>query len=125
MLSAWFRVKYPHVVCGALAASAPVRQYQGVVDPLKYNQIITNDFAKSNPVSVTQIRSSWNIISNFSSSNPLQLADTLGLCSVSNVNDIYAFIYAFISNAYSYMAMADYPYPTTFLGPMPGYPIYQ
>jgi lysosomal Pro-X carboxypeptidase len=32
MLAAWFRMKYPHVIQGALAASAPIRYFRGFKD---------------------------------------------------------------------------------------------
>ena len=46
MLSAWMRMKYPSKVYGALAASAPVRWFVGVIDPTDYNtkstEVISN-----------------------------------------------------------------------------------
>jgi lysosomal Pro-X carboxypeptidase len=44
MLAAWFRMKYPHLVDGALAASAPLNHFNGTVAPELFNEIISNDF---------------------------------------------------------------------------------
>lgn len=30
MLAAWFRMKYPHIIQGSLAASAPIRMFKGM-----------------------------------------------------------------------------------------------
>ena len=49
MLSAWLRMKYPHVFQGALAASAPILFFEGSVDPNAYDDIATQDFAKADP----------------------------------------------------------------------------
>jgi lysosomal Pro-X carboxypeptidase len=47
MLSYWFRLKYPGIVTGALAASAPVLQYEGITPPEVFNRIATADFTKA------------------------------------------------------------------------------
>ena len=125
MLSAWFRVKYPQLIAGSIAASAPVQAYQGFVDPNTFSQIITKDFENANSVSVLQIRASWGIISNLwndgGESGKDTVREALHLCSDAKYGVLD--IYNWISTAYSYMAMADYPYPATFLGPMPAYPV--
>ena len=33
MMAAWMRMKYPHKIWGALAASAPVRWFRDLTDP--------------------------------------------------------------------------------------------
>ena len=82
MLSAWFRVKYPHVVSGAISSSAPVLMYQGLVDPNAFNRIVTRDFEKSNSVAAIQIRKSWDIMANLMDSREKRslLSKTLRLC---------------------------------------------
>lgn len=42
MLAAWFRMKYPYLVNGALASSAPVMQFPGVVPCDIFNRILTS-----------------------------------------------------------------------------------
>lgn len=46
MLSAWFRVKYPHIVVAALAASAPILQFHNVRSDYVFYQIVTQDYAQ-------------------------------------------------------------------------------
>ena len=44
MLSAWFRMKYPHIVAGAHAASAPILFFPGGVSPYAFNELVTRNF---------------------------------------------------------------------------------
>jgi hypothetical protein len=41
---------------------------------------------------------------------------------ISSANDVDS-LYNHLMNGFSYMAMTDYPYPTSFLQPMPGNPV--
>ncbi|KAL0395853.1 UNVERIFIED_CONTAM: Lysosomal Pro-X carboxypeptidase [Sesamum calycinum] len=44
MLAAWMRLKYPHIAIGALASSAPVLQFEDIVPPETFYDIVSNDF---------------------------------------------------------------------------------
>lgn len=44
MLAAWFRMKYPHIVQVAYAASAPIMSFPGTVSPYAYNVAVSNVF---------------------------------------------------------------------------------
>ena len=47
MLAAWIRTKYPHIVQGAIAASAPVAQFTSPCDA--FGRIVTSDFSAASP----------------------------------------------------------------------------
>jgi lysosomal Pro-X carboxypeptidase len=63
MLSAWIRQKFPNIVDGAIAASAPVLQFTGVTGPEVFNTVLTNDFSQAGPDCVPAIRASWGVMS--------------------------------------------------------------
>ncbi|MFS8005837.1 putative lysosomal Pro-Xaa carboxypeptidase [Helianthus anomalus] len=50
MLASWFRLKYPHMAYGALAASAPILYFKGLTPENGYDHVVSNDFnvSKSN-----------------------------------------------------------------------------
>lgn len=52
-----------------------------------------------------------------------ELSTTFALCKpLTSMND-YHHLLGWIRNAFTYLAMMDYPYPTSFMGNLPGYPV--
>jgi lysosomal Pro-X carboxypeptidase len=60
-----------------------------------------------------------------SAMNLSDLSNAFGLCpgQLVNASQVQAQVFPWIINALVYMAMVDYPMPTSFLGPMPSYPV--
>ncbi|XP_071449372.1 lysosomal Pro-X carboxypeptidase [Hetaerina americana] len=125
MLAAWFRMKYPYIVDGAIAASAPVLQFTGMVPCEAFARIITSDFKAVSHVCSDRIRASWGAIDRVSANaDGLKwLSSNWSLCSPlqnsQNVSALKDWIAGMITN----VAMLDYPYPTNFILPLPGNPV--
>ena len=64
MLAAWLRVKYPHVVVGALASSAPILQFNNVTPCNTFADIVTRTFHNSGTNCKANIKASWGAIRN-------------------------------------------------------------
>lgn len=62
MLASWFRIKYPHLAQGAIAASAPILQFLDYYDCSLFNKIVTNDYAGYSPECASVIRKTWPAI---------------------------------------------------------------
>ncbi|XP_013868231.1 lysosomal Pro-X carboxypeptidase [Austrofundulus limnaeus] len=125
MLSAWIRMKYPNVVIGALASSAPIWQFPGMVPCGDFYKIVTQDFAKSGYNCDANIRRSWKAINNVSSTaSGLQwLSEEFSLCSpLKNKSDVIGFK-SWLQETWVNLAMVDYPYEASFLQPLPPWPI--
>ena len=123
MLSAWMRMKYPNIVAGAISASAPVAMFTGEVDSLAFNALVTQDYTNHSASCSTSLRSAFKQILQLAptASGRQTLAEKLHLCSP--VEDtVGTTIAAYAENALTYMAMVGYPYPTSFLVPLPGHP---
>ncbi|XP_008288574.1 lysosomal Pro-X carboxypeptidase [Stegastes partitus] len=125
MLAAWFRMKYPNVVVGALAASAPIWQFPGMVPCGDFYKIVTQDFARSGYNCDANIRKSWKAINNVSSTaSGLQwLSEEFSLCApLKNAIDAIGFK-SWLQETWVNLAMVDYPYEANFLQPLPRWPI--
>ncbi|KZV29914.1 lysosomal Pro-X carboxypeptidase [Dorcoceras hygrometricum] len=122
MLAAWMRLKYPHIAIGALASSAPVLQFEDIVPPETFYDIVSNDFRRESVSCFNTIKTSWDVIELEGQRNNglSHLTETFRLCQ--KLDSAYD-LSDWLSSAYSYLAMADYPYPADFLMPMPGNPI--
>ncbi|KAJ1349024.1 hypothetical protein KIN20_004466 [Parelaphostrongylus tenuis] len=127
MLSAWLRVKYPHLVNGAWASSAPLIYFRGgKVDQGAFDAVTTNTYLEAG-CNRHIVEKSWNAIINLSSTadgqdflnNQFRIDPRSAIKSTKggwNLN-------GYIREAIEYMAMVDYPYNTSFLEPLPGWPV--
>ncbi|CAF1706790.1 hypothetical protein Bca4012_005339 [Brassica carinata] len=122
MLAAWMRLKYPHIAIGALASSAPILQFEDIVPPQTFYDIVSNDFKRESSTCFNTIKNSWDaIIAEGQKENGLQqLSKTFHFCRALNSTDDLS---DWLDSAYSYLAMVDYPYPADFMMPLPGHPI--
>ena len=58
MLTAWFRIKYPHIIDGGIAASAPILMASGEEPKIGYWQQVTKD-AERIPGCVDKVRKAF------------------------------------------------------------------
>ncbi|XP_017889844.1 lysosomal Pro-X carboxypeptidase [Ceratina calcarata] len=125
MLSAWIRMKYPHIVQGAIASSAPILQFTGSVECDSFARIVSLDFKAADPNCAELIRKSWGVITNITSTDEGKkwLSDNWELCQpLKNTNDVEQ-LKAYLEDVYGNLAMANYPYEASFLAPLPAYPV--
>uniref|UniRef100_A0A8C2KE06 Lysosomal Pro-X carboxypeptidase n=1 Tax=Cyprinus carpio TaxID=7962 RepID=A0A8C2KE06_CYPCA len=123
MLAAWLRMKYPSVVVGALAASAPIWQF--IVPCGEFYKVVTHDFTISGTNCSSNIRRSWAAIDRVSATGEgLQwLSQEFGLCSsLKTPDEVYGFK-AWLQETWVNLAMVDYPYEANFLQPLPAWPV--
>ncbi|KAM9039064.1 lysosomal Pro-X carboxypeptidase [Sarcophilus harrisii] len=125
MLAAWFRMKYPHIVIGALAASAPIWQFTDLVSCGKFFEIVTNDFKKSGSKCSETIQGSWKAIDRLASTGEgLQwISEAFHLCNPLRSEMDVITLKSWLAETWVNLAMVDYPYSSNFLMPLPAWPI--
>jgi len=127
MLAAWFRIKYPHVCAGAIAASAPVAQFTSPCDA--FGRIVTSDYtaAVANGTCSQNIRKSWaalDRLANQTNGTGLDwINKNLKLCTPFTHRTNVTLLKNYLNEMWTNIAMMDYPYPTSFLVPLPGNPV--
>ncbi|KAF2896876.1 hypothetical protein ILUMI_09299 [Ignelater luminosus] len=126
MLSAWLRMKYPSSVWGAVASSAPIWQFQGLVSCEIFNKIITFVFDISSLHKCPKIiKRSWSAIRvvTSTSSGRRWLSTDWKLCkALTTPEDIHT-LTDWLEEVYGNLAMANYPYETDFIVPLPAHPV--
>jgi len=125
MLAAWIRIKYPHLVDAALAASAPILMVNGPHQDLTYFQVVTTDFAEIDAQCPVLIRNAFSEVISLAASGQAgldQLTQQFSLCSPLP-KSLANHLVLWVVNAFVSLAMCDYPYPTGFLAPLPAWPV--
>uniref|UniRef100_UPI00358FBDB3 lysosomal Pro-X carboxypeptidase n=1 Tax=Myxine glutinosa TaxID=7769 RepID=UPI00358FBDB3 len=125
MLAAWLRMKYPQSVVGAIAASAPIWKFSGLTSCGGFAEVTTRTFNLSNPACPASVRRSWAAIDRLAiSAGGLRFLEAeFHLCvSLTGLADVLA-LKAWLAGTWSMVAMVDYPYPASFLQPLPAWPV--
>ena len=136
MLAAWTRMKYPGVFAGAVAASAPILAFDGLLPAYQqpsYWAVVTRDATAeggSAPACAPNIRAAWDPLfaAGKTPAGRSQLQTAFNLCSApQNDADMFA-LAVFILNAFDTLAMGSFPYPSNYLSgggnapPLPAWP---
>ncbi|KAE9359413.1 Lysosomal Pro-X carboxypeptidase [Phytophthora fragariae] len=137
MLGSWFRMKYPHIIDGVIAGSAPILSFLGDEVPLdkgSFERIVTFDASEeagSAPNCVPNIRRTWPAMTTLGKTKEgrQQLKEALSLCdsvAVESEEDVEE-VMEWAKSAFDYMAMGNYPYPSSYImngvSVLPAYPV--
>ena len=123
ILAAYMRFKYPNIVQGAIAASAPIYLTAGLAESTLFFQDVTNDFAKEDGC-VPLVKKAFGAMDSlYQQGDYATLSEKFALCKPISDPAGYHHLLMWMRNAFTIMAMVDYPYAASFLGPLPAWPV--
>ncbi|XP_022109525.1 dipeptidyl peptidase 2-like [Acanthaster planci] len=128
MLSAYMRLKYPNIVDGAVASSAPIYSSAGLGSETFFFDDVTKAFGSvpSAPDCVGTVRRGFTRMEELAGQGKVGLSEisaTFKLCKPLINKDRLPHLQGWIREAFASMAMANYPYNTSFLGDLPPWPV--
>lgn len=126
MLAAWIRMKYPQHFQGALAASAPVLWFKGVIDPNAYTKIAGDVFRNvGGDTCYANISRGFYDLANlkYDATKYETVKSIWGLCDTPTKPEDIETLIGIISDSLGTMAMVNYPYATNFVNPLPAWPM--
>jgi lysosomal Pro-X carboxypeptidase len=126
MLAAWFRMKFPHIVTGAIASSASIFQFNGTVDPNEYSRLVTYHFSVvGGPECPAVIKTAFDILESWMNNITYyyQLELLFNTCEdIITPSDVLS-IMDWLYTAFDNMAQSDYPTASTLFNPLPPNPV--
>ncbi|KAL4433268.1 hypothetical protein ABPG77_003316 [Micractinium sp. CCAP 211/92] len=138
MLGTWFRCKYPHLMDGVVAGSAPIWTYKGerpAYDDGSFAKVVTRDASAeggSSPACAGNVREAWRVLKHLGKTGQGRktIAEALQLCEESQLDgeaDVTV-LRDWAASAWDYLAMGDYPWPSSYIvngaqPPLPAFPV--
>jgi pimeloyl-ACP methyl ester carboxylesterase len=134
MLSAWMRMKYPNIVTGAIACSAPIALLAPDWDPASYWKVITRDATEYGGAAPKCARNIYDSIQAAfamldTDEGAQQLSTMFGSCSPLPKGDASKSLFGYyVQGAFDTLGMGDYPFQTDFMfgtpqNPAPAWPM--
>ncbi|XP_046553525.1 dipeptidyl peptidase 2-like isoform X1 [Haliotis rubra] len=126
MLTAYMRFKYPNIIDGGIAASAPIY----MLDPSHprdfFFPIVSNDFDQAMPGCQDNVKKAFSQLNNMAAQGQSGLSDIsrmFNLCKPLADNMAFKHLLGWVRNAFTFMAMLDYPYKASFEAQLPANPV--
>lgn len=127
MLTAYMRYKYPHIIAGGVASSAPFLTIAGNRPRSEFWQAVTNTFHMADatcPASIQQGFSKLMELFNGGKEDLTQIEKIFKLCPGQMTKQyLEKNMLAWARNAFTLLAMVDYPYPAKFMADLPAKPV--
>lgn len=134
MLAAYMRMRYPELVNGAIAGSAPILSLVGLSpapDHYAFNAIVAKT---AGPACSSRVETAFEIFDHFSSSatGRARLSGLFHTCHRLSDKEAADGFRAYLADAWVTFAMGNYPYPSTYMtdmtatgdsAPLPAYPM--
>lgn len=130
VLAAWMRLKYPNIISGAWISSGPVLSFHGGGMPLGAFDAVTTATMTASGCSLDVVRAGFAAIDNLGgSATTVDTLNTVFNISTAsklgaNAQDI-ADLKSWVREGFESLATVNYPYPTGFFKPLPGWPMEQ
>ncbi|CDW82359.1 UNKNOWN [Stylonychia lemnae] len=128
MLASWIRMKYPHIIQGAHAASAPILFFPGTVSPYAFNELVTRTYRDVIPGfdCSSVVKKGLQLLNSYKGDNThyQDIKNAFNTCDGQpSSSDQVQLLLDSIQDALGTMAMVNYPYPTGFEAPLPANPV--
>jgi len=125
LLAGYMRYKYPHIISGAVASSAPFLTVAGNRPRHEFFQAVTETFQKASPRCPQHIKQGFSELVNLFTAGSLEtIGKEFHLCpSQLSKQNFKEHMLLWLRNAFVLLAMVDYPYPAKFMADLPGHPV--
>jgi len=111
MLSGWMRMKYPHLVEGALASSAPIFHMFGVKPAPDGSAFARKVTEVAGTTCSARLRRALQVVMSTASKDPKSVKSRLGLCEIPTVDQMSLWA----NQPWGFLAMANYPFPNNYV----------
>ncbi|XP_065645101.1 dipeptidyl peptidase 2 isoform X2 [Hydra vulgaris] len=127
MLTAYMRYKYPHIIDGGVASSAPFLTIAGKRPRSEFFQTVTETFRKADSNCPSSVQIAFTQLMDLFNSGKEGLQKLEKVFSLCEGQMTHPFLekqmIAWARNAFTLLSMVDYPYPAKFMADLPGHPV--
>ena len=125
MLTAWFRLKYPHLTAGGIASSAPVDLYPGEHKAPAFYKATMATFQAHSGTCARTLQSALTRLATLgrTAAGRRELARQFRTCGPLSERTGTEALLFYVWGALATLACVDYPYPAGLIVPLPANPV--